>query len=170
MVTPWYYTTGLFDHIAYDWFFIASNLLLVMFSAILKARVAGVEQPEYIASEWKEAAEYAEQVVKSFSDNRSMAGTSGPSSPINGNSVKESTSRKSPNNWVLDKTVLACMECQEVFTMFFRRHHCRRCGRMVCANCAPANNVRPIPEWGFTESVRHCKMCYKSPTLEWKTK
>lgn len=146
-------------------------MLLICCSSLLKARIANTTEPEYEFEDWISAAIHAEQAIKNYSDNRSMK-NSAPNSPV-GNGLRSETSSKlsaRPDNWVPDNTVVACMECQAQFTIFFRRHHCRRCGRMVCNNCAPPNNVRPIPEWGYTESVRHCKVCYKSPTIEWKQK
>ncbi|KAH8083876.1 hypothetical protein JL720_8115 [Aureococcus anophagefferens] len=38
--------------------------------------------------------------------------------------------------WVEDKNADACGLCDAKFTMFFRRHHCRKCGRLVCARCS----------------------------------
>ncbi|CAK0805831.1 unnamed protein product [Prorocentrum cordatum] len=52
-----------------------------------------------------------------------------------------------------------CMLCRAAFTVLFRRHHCRRCGKCVCGNCAPWSEARPVPEWGLTDPVRHCKEC-----------
>lgn len=41
------------------------------------------------------------------------------------------------DDWVSNNEVLECMCCQKiVFSMFNRRHHCRRCGRVVCYNCS----------------------------------
>jgi class 3 adenylate cyclase len=38
--------------------------------------------------------------------------------------------------WTEDKaTQNMCEECGAKFTMFFRRHHCRFCGRLLCDNC-----------------------------------
>eukprot|EP01032_Pedospumella_encystans_P012919 gene12919-14909_t len=149
-----------------------SNPKVLFYTSILKAKVAEVAKPIYDPNEWISAAVYAEQAIKSFTDNWSMKNSS-PNSPrgvvpeqLLLNNAKKAQSR--PDNWVPDNIVTECMECQTPFTMFFRRHHCRRCGRMVCHNCAPPKNVRPIPEWGYTESVRHCKTCYKSPSLAWK--
>mmetsp|Transcript_113375 Transcript_113375/g.177182 ORF Transcript_113375/g.177182 Transcript_113375/m.177182 type:complete len:278 (+) Transcript_113375:56-889(+) len=67
--------------------------------------------------------------------------------------------------WVTDS--VECNVCQRAFSMFLRRHHCRRCGQCVCSHCAPATNTRPIPEWQIMESVRHCKECYRSPIIAW---
>ena len=71
--------------------------------------------------------------------------------------------------WVPDYKYKNCMICQKRFTMFFRRHHCRRCGVLVCRNCAPKDNMKSIQEYGYERPVRHCKLCYKSPKIKtWK--
>lgn len=67
--------------------------------------------------------------------------------------------------WAKDADV--CNICQATFSMLFRRHHCRNCGRCVCAHCSPSNNTRPILERNITQAVRHCKDCYKSPCIQW---
>ncbi|XP_037550770.1 zinc finger FYVE domain-containing protein 26 [Nematolebias whitei] len=61
-------------------------------------------------------------------------------------------------NWVPDTQHDVCMVCRrERFTMFNRRHHCRRCGRLVCSSCS---------EWRMAvdrcpgEAVRVCGQCY----------
>lgn len=45
--------------------------------------------------------------------------------------------------WQPDDSVSACPLCQTVFTWYFRKHHCRRCGRVVCNKCC--SNFYPIP-------------------------
>ena len=70
--------------------------------------------------------------------------------------------------WVPDSHCNACMICETGFTFIRRKHHCRKCGKVVCHDCAPNNNTRPILEWKITDPVRHCKQCYKSPAVEWK--
>jgi len=72
-----------------------------------------------------------------------------------------------PSKWIPDEQTDECMICLKPFTVFFRRHHCRRCGKCVCGYCAPKNNTRPIPEWNLREPVRHCKQCYMSPIINW---
>ncbi|KAF2748518.1 hypothetical protein M011DRAFT_400799, partial [Sporormia fimetaria CBS 119925] len=39
--------------------------------------------------------------------------------------------------WQPDSEVDACPVCERQFSFFYRRHHCRKCGRVVCANCSP---------------------------------
>lgn len=61
-------------------------------------------------------------------------------------------------DWVPDTQQSVCMVCQrERFTMFNRRHHCRRCGRLVCQACSE----RKMPVEGCPgEEVRVCNQCY----------
>ena len=29
-----------------------------------------------------------------------------------------------------------CRYCSKKFTVFWRRHHCRRCGKTICSSCS----------------------------------
>lgn len=61
-------------------------------------------------------------------------------------------------DWVPDTQQSVCMVCQrERFTMFNRRHHCRRCGRLVCQACSER---KMAVEGGPAEEVRVCDQCY----------
>lgn len=43
----------------------------------------------------------------------------------------------SKEQWVEDHTTDRCMMCKiSIFSMIIRRHHCRRCGRLVCHACS----------------------------------
>lgn len=58
-----------------------------------------------------------------------------------------------------DAETKECGRCQEPFTMFKRRHHCRGCGINVCDNCSP--DETRLPEglgYGDTPQ-RVCKVC-----------
>lgn len=39
--------------------------------------------------------------------------------------------------WQPDADVTHCFVCGSQFTFFYRKHHCRKCGRVVCAACSP---------------------------------
>merc|ERR1712216_1110481 len=39
--------------------------------------------------------------------------------------------------WMPDESAPSCTKCNEPFNMFRRRHHCRACGEVCCAQCAP---------------------------------
>ncbi|XP_056914393.1 zinc finger FYVE domain-containing protein 26 isoform X7 [Takifugu flavidus] len=61
-------------------------------------------------------------------------------------------------DWVPDTKHHVCMACRrETFSMFNRRHHCRRCGRLVCQACSE----KKMPVEGCQEEeVRVCNQCY----------
>lgn len=40
-------------------------------------------------------------------------------------------------HWQPDDELSSCSICGAHFTFLTRRHHCRRCGRLVCATCSP---------------------------------
>ena len=66
--------------------------------------------------------------------------------------------------WVMDSEVTRCMHCDLSFSMLRRRHHCRKCGHCVCVVCAPNDNTRPIPEFGYMKDVRLCLTCFCPPS------
>lgn len=69
--------------------------------------------------------------------------------------------------WQPDSEAKYCSICDHRFSFLFRRHHCRCCGKVVCENCAPALNSKPLPALKYSKPVRHCKACYKSPFVDW---
>ena len=83
--------------------------------------------------------------------------------------VRLNTTITAPPEWISDYDSDKCMICDLPFTLFFRRHHCRKCGKCVCSYCAPSENTRPIFQWGYNDPVRHCKLCYKSPSVNWES-
>ena len=62
----------------------------------------------------------------------------------------------SRQDWISDDEVTWCMCCKtSQFSMFNRRHHCRRCGRVVCKLCSQqVTIIKNRPE-------RTCKDCYQ---------
>lgn len=62
--------------------------------------------------------------------------------------------------WMADKDVVACMSCFDAFTIRKRKHHCRSCGRIFCADCTLAKV--PLPELGHLQPVRVCECKSKS--------
>ena len=48
-----------------------------------------------------------------------------------------------PPRWVPDAEVTYCPICQTQFSFFVRKHHCRKCGRVVCNACSPHRIIIP---------------------------
>jgi len=87
--------------------------------------------------------------------------------------VKRTTQQALRNHWKHDSAYNCCVSCMEYFTIFNRRHHCRKCGLIFCATCCPAGgqsawigisgdgSVQFVPkntpgaEWG-----RVCQACF----------
>jgi hypothetical protein len=61
--------------------------------------------------------------------------------------------------WDQDEDNPQCRRCGAQFGLLRRKHHCRKCGRVFCGDCAPKNHVAPLPLQGFHEPVRHCLGC-----------
>ncbi|KAH8232382.1 hypothetical protein KR032_005235 [Drosophila birchii] len=71
--------------------------------------------------------------------------------------------KQAPNRqqWTRDEEASHCMCCRRAaFTMLMRRHHCRRCGRVVCYACS-THRMR-IPELYDELEVRICNDCASS--------
>ncbi len=64
--------------------------------------------------------------------------------------------------WMDDKKCKNCYECDSAFTLFNRRHHCRKCGKVFCSKCA-SNNIPSFNEShdGKQVNVRVCNYCYR---------
>ncbi|XP_054280026.1 FYVE, RhoGEF and PH domain-containing protein 6-like isoform X2 [Macrosteles quadrilineatus] len=65
--------------------------------------------------------------------------------------------------WIQDKRVTMCQICTAEFTITFRRHHCRACGKVVCSVCSDYN--APMQYLHFN-SDRVCVECYKYLMIE----
>jgi len=63
--------------------------------------------------------------------------------------------------WLHDHMSNNCMQCQCVFTVVKRRHHCRKCGRLVCGPCSPKKMVLE----NLGKAKRVCSICYVPNTI-----
>ncbi|KAH3760929.1 protein piccolo [Pelomyxa schiedti] len=57
--------------------------------------------------------------------------------------------------WIPDKNAKFCMICSQVFNVIIRRHHCRKCGKVMCGNCSRQRSLENVAE----KHVRVCKFC-----------
>ena len=60
--------------------------------------------------------------------------------------------------WTPDAQSNCCSLCKTEFSTFFRRHHCRQCGTLVCDNCS---NRRVLIPHLSNLPVRSCDSCYE---------
>jgi hypothetical protein len=59
--------------------------------------------------------------------------------------------------WVPDAEASNCQSCQTSFTFVNRRHHCRKCGSVVCGACSKGKFLLPVSK----KPVRVCNPCNK---------
>ncbi|GAB6026704.1 FYVE, RhoGEF and PH domain-containing protein 6 [Chamberlinius hualienensis] len=59
--------------------------------------------------------------------------------------------------WVPDSRVTMCQLCLREFTLTFRRHHCRACGKVVCSLCSA--NRAPLSYLNY-QPERVCYECF----------
>ncbi|AOW04110.1 hypothetical protein B0I72DRAFT_46172 [Yarrowia lipolytica] len=45
--------------------------------------------------------------------------------------------------WIPDEQASSCHCCQATFSLFNRRHHCRKCGNVVCNSCSTTRTRYP---------------------------
>ncbi|XP_060805069.1 zinc finger FYVE domain-containing protein 26 homolog isoform X2 [Amyelois transitella] len=65
----------------------------------------------------------------------------------------------SKQQWVEDYSTDRCMLCRtSIFSMIIRRHHCRRCGRLVCHACS--THRMQVPTYPSGVKFRVCDDCY----------
>jgi hypothetical protein len=69
--------------------------------------------------------------------------------------LTEGTTSDSENFGDWEEDVPNCGVCGKVFGPFLFRHHCRVCGRCVCAHCSPSSVLLP----GHTRVERACTPC-----------
>ena len=75
------------------------------------------------------------------------------------------TKQECLQRWQKDEDAPQCKSCKTKFTFFFRRHHCRRCGLVHCANCSSQRSILPRHGYG-NEEVRACDDCLPLATKE----
>ena len=59
--------------------------------------------------------------------------------------------------WIPDSLALHCAVCETGFWMLLRKHHCRVCGKVVCAKCSETRKL--LPAIDPKAKVRVCDSC-----------
>ncbi|KAK2867513.1 hypothetical protein Q8A67_025630 [Cirrhinus molitorella] len=61
--------------------------------------------------------------------------------------------------WIPDLRATMCMICTCEFTLTWRRHHCRACGKVVCQACS--TNKQPL-KYLKNQLARVCDLCFSA--------
>eukprot|EP00026_Physarum_polycephalum_P004104 Phypoly_transcript_04121.p1 GENE.Phypoly_transcript_04121~~Phypoly_transcript_04121.p1 ORF type:complete len:678 (+),score=110.34 Phypoly_transcript_04121:137-2170(+) len=93
---------------------------------------------------------------KHFSYANLLASTNTSQRPLTPNTEES----ESAPVWVPDSDAERCMHCSVKFTAFKRRHHCRKCGKVVCAKCS--NYSYKLDN--LNKTARVCAFCFKELT------
>ncbi|ESK93148.1 rho guanine nucleotide exchange factor [Moniliophthora roreri MCA 2997] len=72
-----------------------------------------------------------------------------------------------PAIWIPDEKAEGCMRCGKSFGWRRRRHHCRLCGRCVCASCSErtffiSDPNAPSTDLSNNKPARACNACYET--------
>jgi flagellin-like hook-associated protein FlgL len=68
--------------------------------------------------------------------------------------------------WMANDASTSCLICSKQWSMKNRRHHCRRCGRLVCNECS----MRTMACDDDEEAKRICDDCYEGATRKQQVK
>uniref|UniRef100_A0A915B519 FYVE-type domain-containing protein n=1 Tax=Parascaris univalens TaxID=6257 RepID=A0A915B519_PARUN len=63
--------------------------------------------------------------------------------------------------WIADADTTSCMLCCAKFTLILRRHHCRSCGRVLCAQCSAHKAVLPYMK-DASKKFKVCEPCFQT--------
>lgn len=76
-----------------------------------------------------------------------------------GQAEEKSNGKQSKQFWMPDRYCKVCYGCEEPFTMYRRRHHCRMCGQIFCNTCSSYAIDGSI--FNSPGLVRACRDCFE---------
>eukprot|EP00698_Gefionella_okellyi_P022699 TRINITY_DN7554_c0_g1_i1.p1 TRINITY_DN7554_c0_g1~~TRINITY_DN7554_c0_g1_i1.p1 ORF type:complete len:1164 (-),score=249.02 TRINITY_DN7554_c0_g1_i1:63-3554(-) len=98
--------------------------------------------------------------AENFSEELRRPGIKSPAEPH----IRDPLQVVPKHEWVPDAACDQCMLCKREFAFFRRKHHCRQCGWVICADCSKQN----FKVSDSTEPVRVCDRC--APLFEAQSK
>jgi hypothetical protein len=66
--------------------------------------------------------------------------------------------------WQDENTVSNCAACNGAFSLFNRKHHCRRCGKVFCTKCS--DKKAALRHYGYDTPQRVCETCYELDKID----
>lgn len=69
-------------------------------------------------------------------------------------------------NWEDDNSSAFCRVCNDAFTFYKRRHHCRWCGLLICYQCCGPRYLPLLGTSFASHPQRLCIKCYKHFTTD----
>ncbi|NXN16009.1 FGD6 protein, partial [Indicator maculatus] len=114
------------------------------------------------ASSATERDEWLEAISKSIEDYTKKRITFNPSRSLE-EAAPEKQEEDSPLGskapiWIPDTRATMCMICTSEFTLTWRRHHCRACGKIVCQACS--SNKHGL-DYMKNQPARVCDHCFR---------
>lgn len=67
-------------------------------------------------------------------------------------------------SWMPDNASNICLVCESKFTTIHRRHHCRKCGILVCHKCSKKKTM--LGHISATKKQKVCRHCYSKKQEE----
>lgn len=82
-------------------------------------------------------------------------------SPDNVSGKPRTSASASKSHWMADNLSHECCLCYRAFSLALRRHHCRSCGKLVCAKCSSKKAVlaQPTNDKKKGKKERVCDVC-----------
>lgn len=101
---------------------------------------------------------WIEALHEAIEDNASRRSTFMQAKMLVYRQPSSSTLGKQAPVWIPDYRVTMCQQCTAEFTLTFRRHHCRACGKVVCDHCSA--NRAPL-QYKKNQTARVCDTCFE---------
>lgn len=94
---------------------------------------------------------------------KSATTTSAPAQQdLDTDNISGSNNRIETLRWIPDEEKTNCTQCKKAFTVLTRRHHCRACGEIFCAECASMKVIIPRGRI-ISKNMRNPKDDWKVP-------
>ncbi|KAG9509041.1 RUN and FYVE domain-containing protein 2 [Fragariocoptes setiger] len=115
-----------------------------------------LQEQLYELRDYKKKHDELLQRVKEYELSLEQVGAQLRDSQLEVESLKESSDFLLQGQWMDSKNIKECTQCQQVFSLTNRKHHCRNCGRVLCTKCSD----QVIDMAYSSKPVRVCDHCY----------